>query len=310
VVEPVGHGAQTGFEVAQALAVGELGEDHAQELIPAAKPTDAEVAAVTFDASTEVVVWGVLQQLREDRASLVHRALLGRGSATGSVQRESSSNRVRSDAHASALAAMHYRRGRLNEPDSSELSSKALMPGSDVLGIAYVRAFDTPSESYYRDLITYVYESELVAPLGLCIRNKSNIAARNVLVTSRIEKVADVRFYDSSEEPTKPTKHHYLATLAGIRPLSDHFQQKPRPRVTNFPTHWELTIPFGTVLPKATVWSTDVIYVGSERSTDLVMPIQVYAENLSNPVSLELTVVVSVEQRPMTRADLDNGSDD
>jgi hypothetical protein len=39
-------GTHTGLDVAQAVAVGELGEDHAEELIPAAKTADAEVAAV------------------------------------------------------------------------------------------------------------------------------------------------------------------------------------------------------------------------------------------------------------------------
>jgi hypothetical protein len=190
------------------------------------------------------------------------------------------------------------------------LSPTALMPHSEILGFPSMGAFNTPGEEYYRDLITYVYESELIVPLGLCIRNTGNVAARNVLVTSRIEKVAGVRFHDSSEEPTKPSKHPYLPRLAGIRPLSEHLQQKPRPRVADFPTHWELTVPFGNVLPKATVWSTDVIYVGSESSIDLAVPIQVYAENLAHPVSLELTVAVSSERRPMTRADLDDDSDE
>jgi hypothetical protein len=191
-----------------------------------------------------------------------------------------------------------------------QLSPKALMPRDDMFGLALAGPFNAPGESYYADLLTYVYETQLISPLGLCIRNTGDVAARNVVLTSRIEKASNVRFYDASERPVAPSKHPYMAALAGMRPLSEHLQKRPRPRVTEFPTHWELTVPFGNVLPKASVWSTDVIYVGSESSIDLAVPVRVYAENLANPLSPQLVISVSSERRPMTRADIDTPSDE
>lgn len=195
---------------------------------------------------------------------------------------------------------------------SPQLSPTSLMPRSELrsLGVAHIGSFNTPGEGDYRELISYAYEAALVEPVGLCIRNTSNVAARDVLVTSRIDKVPDVRLYDSSGEPSKPMKHPYMAALAGIRPLAERLQPTPRPRVREFPTHWELTIPFGSVLPKAAVWSTDVIYVGSERVVDLALPIQIYADNLSNPLSLDLAIAISVRQRAMTNTDLDIDEDE
>src|SRR5215216_6348462 len=72
VVEPVGHGAQTGFDVAQALAVGELGEDHAQELVPARKTSKTTRARVSTHATLERLVRSMPNHLREDGTSLIH----------------------------------------------------------------------------------------------------------------------------------------------------------------------------------------------------------------------------------------------
>ena len=45
--------AQADLDVAQALAVGKLGEGHAQELVEAGKGLDVAVALITPDATAE-----------------------------------------------------------------------------------------------------------------------------------------------------------------------------------------------------------------------------------------------------------------
>jgi hypothetical protein len=72
VVEPFGSGVQTGLDVAQALAIGELGERHAEELIPAGETPDAVIAAVALDASVEGIVRSEVEELSEEGPALVH----------------------------------------------------------------------------------------------------------------------------------------------------------------------------------------------------------------------------------------------
>ena len=56
-------GAQTGFDVAQALAIGQLCEGHAQVLIETGKALDFVVAAIALDATAEGVKGKVIEHL-------------------------------------------------------------------------------------------------------------------------------------------------------------------------------------------------------------------------------------------------------
>jgi len=75
VVELVGQGAQAGFDVAQALAKGELREGHRKELVPAGEGAHPLVAVVPLHTAGEGLVRNKAHELREDSASLVHHPL-------------------------------------------------------------------------------------------------------------------------------------------------------------------------------------------------------------------------------------------
>src|ERR1035441_9640380 len=66
---------QTGSDVAQTFAIGQLGEGHRQILIPAGETSQPEVALITSDATTELPVGKKADQLREDGAALIHEPL-------------------------------------------------------------------------------------------------------------------------------------------------------------------------------------------------------------------------------------------
>lgn len=66
---------QAGFDVTQALAVGQLGERHCQILVPASEVSQSQVAMITLDATTKLSVRQKADQLRENRAALIHEPL-------------------------------------------------------------------------------------------------------------------------------------------------------------------------------------------------------------------------------------------
>ena len=66
-------GAQTGLDVAQALAVGELGEGHAQVLIEAGKALHLVMAAIALDTAPEAMKGKVVDQLCENDSARVHK---------------------------------------------------------------------------------------------------------------------------------------------------------------------------------------------------------------------------------------------
>jgi hypothetical protein len=63
---------QTSFDVAQALPVGQLGESHAQKLVPAGETLKFVVAIVALHAETKILRGKKVHQLREDRFAGIH----------------------------------------------------------------------------------------------------------------------------------------------------------------------------------------------------------------------------------------------
>ena len=64
--------AQTGDDIAQALAEGQLGKGHAQKLVPAGKTSHPVVATVALHALAKLVSRKMTHQLREQGLSKVH----------------------------------------------------------------------------------------------------------------------------------------------------------------------------------------------------------------------------------------------
>src|SRR5260370_4453668 len=72
MIQLVARRTQAGFDVAQALAVGQLGKGHRKKLIPAGETTQPAVAIVTLDNAPEIAHRKEAYQLGEDRAALIH----------------------------------------------------------------------------------------------------------------------------------------------------------------------------------------------------------------------------------------------
>ena len=72
VIEFRAEGRQTGFDVAQTFAPGQLGERQHEELFVGGQLADAEVAMVTGDTFVELVFGEEVEELGEDGATFVH----------------------------------------------------------------------------------------------------------------------------------------------------------------------------------------------------------------------------------------------
>ena len=75
VIELGADRAQARFDVAQALAVGQLGERHGEVLIPAGQILQVAITRIAGDTLLELLVREELDQLRKDCTPGVHQAL-------------------------------------------------------------------------------------------------------------------------------------------------------------------------------------------------------------------------------------------
>ena len=72
VVELGGLTAQTGFDVAQTLAIGQLGERHTQKLVETSEVFDLVLSVVASDTSAESGQRQVRHHLRKNKFARVH----------------------------------------------------------------------------------------------------------------------------------------------------------------------------------------------------------------------------------------------
>lgn len=195
---------------------------------------------------------------------------------------------------------------------SVELASHVLAPrlSPDELRPRAAGPFALPvipipiAPGYYEDLVEFIYDSQLFSRVGFVLRNSSGAAAENVVLKGRVEKQEAVRITDYRDAPVAPSKYSHLSALSHVRSLAEQMLQRPDPLVEEYVTHWEITVPFGVVLPRATVFSTDTIYIGATRPSTVTLNVEVYAANLPVPSTFALTAKISADSRPMTRADL------
>jgi hypothetical protein len=90
VVELAVDRSQAGFDITQALAIGQLSKCDAKELIQTRKSPEFMVTPVALDALVELVGWDVIDQLREDDADSddVDQSFRGDGDQRGAKRRE------------------------------------------------------------------------------------------------------------------------------------------------------------------------------------------------------------------------------
>jgi hypothetical protein len=86
MVELCLYGAEAGLDVAQTFAIGQLGEDHGQKLVPASKSARVRVATIADDTLLKFFVRQEFDQLRENGAAGVHAPLFRRHRGGGKTE--------------------------------------------------------------------------------------------------------------------------------------------------------------------------------------------------------------------------------
>ena len=64
--------SQTDFDVAKAVAIGQLGKGHGQKLVPARQSSHTAIAVVSLNAAAKFVVRDELHDLGKNGLSLIH----------------------------------------------------------------------------------------------------------------------------------------------------------------------------------------------------------------------------------------------
>ena len=154
------------------------------------------------------------------------------------------------------------------------------------------------NSNYSNDLIEYCFQQALCVQLGLALYNESRSPARRVRFVGSIpgsavempEYLAPLpeREYDLVQRVLDGT----LATGDEVEPVVQRFRDR-----------WEISVDFGDVRPRETVFTHSPIYLHSAVSAAVELRGVLFADNLPEPAPCSLEVDLRVEQRRMKADD-------
>lgn len=155
---------------------------------------------------------------------------------------------------------------------------------------------------YWRDKEKYIRLINLVKPIGFMIQNQSNTLANNVRVEiiNNFEHTVKIL----AELPFKPYSDWHRNNISSIRSIH---QPKSPITISRHGDDWTLEINFGNVQPKSITWLSEPFFLGSMEKEKLDIEALIYADNISEPQQIHLSVNFDIENRPaLTIDDLRN----
>ena len=181
-----------------------------------------------------------------------------------------------------------------------EMPSKYLIPDLSTPrnDIWQTNILDQVNSNFYRELADYQYIHRLCQPVRLAVRNAGKVAAKNVRVELTVPKQDEIVAFEKSDLPPPPSKKRFenAAFLRGIRSIH---KNPGDVSIENTSERKMIKIDFGDMQPGRHICS-DSFYIGSKISQDILLYSTAYADNLTIPKELTLTISISSKRTSIT----------
>jgi len=154
------------------------------------------------------------------------------------------------------------------------------------------------SPDYWREKEEYIRLTNLLRPVAFVIHNQSSTLVQGVRVEIIGNSSGGITVRDKL--PDKPAHR-----LIDVIPPNIYAAREPQTEVVYHSSPWTLTVHFGNVQPKSSVWADEPFYIGSSAEKSLELEAVIYADNLPDPRKVKLTIEFEIENRlPLTIDDL------
>jgi hypothetical protein len=153
------------------------------------------------------------------------------------------------------------------------------------------------NEDYWWAKAVFLRDVAFIHELGLMVRNASPTAAKNVKAELTINKVDGARVLRSSSYPSLPETHIGL----NFSDLSRVAMRNTRSvEVDDFGDRWLISADFGTVQPKANVFSDYTFLVGGSKPCTLELQAILGADNLPQPSTFPLVINIRTRKKSLS----------
>lgn len=159
------------------------------------------------------------------------------------------------------------------------------------------RISEDANRNYWRELADYALTHRSFTPIGFAATNASGELAKNARLEIIQPNGSAVDLIGDADLPGFPSNRRGIFSPEFFG-SSMRLPPKATPRVLEHDDRWTLQIDFGDIQPKATVWATDPVYVSASVPGAHLLPLRIYADNLSEPQEGEIQLDFSIEDRP------------
>jgi Putative DNA-binding domain len=153
------------------------------------------------------------------------------------------------------------------------------------------------NREFNRQLIEYYRVRTSVANVGFALRNDGQILAENASVELRLPDVnRELLLFQNSELPEKPEPVYDF-----VPKISARFRHEVEDiDVRRLQDEWLVTVHFGRIRPKETVWAGDPLWIGTQSSRELTLSGRIFADNIPDPIPCELRLSFEVTDLILT----------
>ena len=160
------------------------------------------------------------------------------------------------------------------------------------------------NDDYPQQAVEYAFTKAFFSPVGLTLRNESEVVAKRVLFVGKVSKDSGVVMRSGDSMPDRPHLSRMQSLMSGIKPIHKSQVIAADPHVRELADRWEITLDFGSIRPRDEVWAAKPLFVGSRESARIDLVGELRADNLPEPLECVLSISIDNTVRAMTVDDV------
>ncbi len=156
-----------------------------------------------------------------------------------------------------------------------------------------------------RDLVSYVEERLLAYPVGFTLKNLGQSTIHNIKLVLTFEHNENLMILMEDDFSSRPRKYFNFLEPTSI---SNDFLNASTRSNTSLDVYNQkhvLSVEFGNIQPKFSAWSDEPLFIGYRKDGKMIVKAYVFADELSEPLSVDLTFDFKTEKLDLSLMDLE-----
>jgi len=191
----------------------------------------------------------------------------------------------------------------LNSLEIKSLPDYSLPAPTDISGktIYYI---GRANSGFFRERAEYYRFCAKLRPIRFAVRNEGNAIASGVKLTIHVaDSVHTLEFQLGSNQPKQPRME--WSPIDGLMSRTVSMNQVgPDIDILKTSAGWTICAYFGKIQAKDTKLTSEKLFVGMAHSGTIELPVLIFADEISNPVSSLLSLNFAITERELTYAEL------